>query len=92
HALDTAHPVPTLMKDISKHFPPGLAYRIVSDPTAFISDSITEVYRTIAEAAIMVAIVVLVFLQSWRTAIIPIIAIPVSRIGTCAVLLAFGVA
>ncbi|WP_392709536.1 efflux RND transporter permease subunit [Rhizobium ruizarguesonis] len=90
NALDTAHQVQTLMKDISQNFPPGLEYRIVYDTTEFISDSITEVYRTIAEAAILVAIVVLVFLQSWRTAIIPIIAIPVSLIGTFAVLLAFG--
>ncbi|PDT09924.1 multidrug efflux RND transporter permease subunit [Rhizobium sp. M1] len=90
NALDTAHQVQTIMKDLSQNFPQGLEYRIVYDTTEFISDSISEVYRTIVEAAILVAIVVLVFLQSWRTAIIPIIAIPVSLIGTFAVLLAFG--
>jgi HAE1 family hydrophobic/amphiphilic exporter-1 len=90
NALDTAHQIQGIMKDISQTFPEGLEYRIVYDTTEFIADSISEVYRTIAEAAILVAIVVLVFLQSWRTALIPIIAIPVSLIGTFAVLLAFG--
>jgi HAE1 family hydrophobic/amphiphilic exporter-1 len=84
---------PTRSRDHEGHLadlPEGMEYRIVYDTTEFIADSISEVYRTIAEAAILVAIVVLVFLQSWRTALIPIIAIPVSLIGTFAVLLAFG--
>jgi HAE1 family hydrophobic/amphiphilic exporter-1 len=90
NALDTADQIQAIMENLKKDFPPGLEYRIVYDTTEFISDSISEVYKTIAEAAILVAIVVLVFLQSWRTALIPIIAIPVSLIGTFAVLLAFG--
>ncbi|MBO9135346.1 efflux RND transporter permease subunit [Rhizobium sp. B230/85] len=90
NALDTAAQIRKIMGDLSKNFPPGLEYHIVYDTTAFVSDSIAEVYRTIVEAAILVALVVLVFLQSWRTAIIPIVAIPVSLVGTFAFLLAFG--
>lgn len=90
NALDTAAQIREVMETAKKDFPPGLEYRIVYNPTEFISASIEEVYRTIIEAAVLVAIVVLVFLQSWRTALIPIIAIPVSLVGTFAFLLAFG--
>jgi hydrophobic/amphiphilic exporter-1 (mainly G- bacteria), HAE1 family len=90
NALDAAEQVRGVMTEVEKNFPPGLEYRIVYDTTGFVEESITEVYRTIAEAAVLVAIVVLVFLQSWRTAIIPIVAIPVSLIGTFAFLAAFG--
>jgi hydrophobic/amphiphilic exporter-1 (mainly G- bacteria), HAE1 family len=90
NALETAEEIKAIMEEQAKLFPPGLEYRIVYDTTEFVADSINEVYRTIAEAAILVAIVVLVFLQSWRTAIIPIVAIPVSLIGTFAFLAAFG--
>ncbi|WJH40553.1 multidrug efflux RND transporter permease subunit [Aliirhizobium terrae] len=90
NALETAEQVRGVMTSMQSTFPPGLEYRIVYDTTGFVEESITEVYRTIAEAAILVAIVVLVFLQSWRTAIIPIVAIPVSLIGTFAFLAAFG--
>ncbi|MBB4291518.1 hydrophobe/amphiphile efflux-1 (HAE1) family protein [Rhizobium leguminosarum] len=90
NALDAASHIRATMAEAAKDFPPGLEYQIVYNPTEFISASIEEVYRTIIEAAILVAIVVLVFLQSWRTALIPIIAIPVSLVGTFAFLLAFG--
>ncbi|MBB4276767.1 efflux RND transporter permease subunit [Rhizobium mongolense] len=90
NALATAAEIKANMEQLAKDFPPGLAYNIVYNPTEFISESISEVYKTIFEAAVLVAIVVLVFLQSWRTAIIPIVAIPVSLIGTFAFLLAFG--
>ncbi|TCL65158.1 multidrug efflux RND transporter permease subunit [Rhizobium sp. BK251] len=90
NALAAAESITKTMQELSKDFPPGLAYEIVYNPTEFISESIYEVYKTIIEAAILVAIVVLIFLQSWRTAIIPIVAIPVSLIGTFALLLAFG--
>lgn len=90
NALEAAASIQKVMDEVSPNFPPGLEYRIVYNPTEFISESINEVYKTIIEAAILVAIVVLVFLQSWRTALIPIIAIPVSLIGTFAFLLAFG--
>ncbi|MDL2409703.1 multidrug efflux RND transporter permease subunit [Rhizobium calliandrae] len=90
NALETTGQIKSMMADLSKNFPPGLEYSIVYDPTQFVAESISEVYRTIGEAAVLVAIVVLVFLQSWRTAIIPIVAIPVSLIGTFAFLAAFG--
>jgi HAE1 family hydrophobic/amphiphilic exporter-1 len=78
------------MKELSGTFPAGLEYRIAYNPTEFIAQSVREVYKTLFEAVALVVIVVLVFLQSWRTAIIPIIAIPVSLIGTFAVMSAFG--
>jgi hydrophobic/amphiphilic exporter-1 (mainly G- bacteria), HAE1 family len=90
NALDTAAEIREIMTTAQANFPPGLEYQIVYDTTGFVQESINQVYVTIAEAAALVAIVVLVFLQSWRTAIIPIIAIPVSLIGTFAFLAAFG--
>ncbi|NLS07426.1 efflux RND transporter permease subunit [Rhizobium sp. P32RR-XVIII] len=90
NALETTGQIKSMMAGLSKNFPPGLEYSIVYDPTEFVAESISEVYRTIGEAAVLVALVVLVFLQSWRTAIIPIVAIPVSLIGTFAFLAAFG--
>ncbi|MDB5555879.1 MAG: srpB [Rhizobium sp.] len=90
NALAASEAIQDTMKELSKDFPPGLTYDIIYNPTEFISESIYEVYKTIAEAAVLVALVVLIFLQSWRTAIIPIVAIPVSLIGTFAFLLAFG--
>jgi len=90
NALLAAEEIIATMKRLSVEFPPGLAYQIVYNPTEFISESINEVYKTIFEAVILVVIVILVFLQSARTAIVPIVAIPVSLIGTFAVMLAFG--
>jgi len=90
NALEAAEQIKATMADLSKDFPAGLEYRIVYNPTEFIAESISEVYKTILEAAILVALVVLVFLQSWRSALIPIVAIPVSLVGTLALLLAFG--
>jgi len=90
NALSTAKQVRDIMANLSKSFPEGLEYQINYDTTEFIEDSIFEVYRTMGEAAILVAIVVIIFLQSWRNALIPIIAIPVSLVGTFAFLLAFG--
>jgi hydrophobe/amphiphile efflux-1 (HAE1) family protein len=91
NALEAAAAVRKIMDTEARNFPPGLEYKIVYDPTKFISESINEVYKTIFEAGVLVAIVVLVFLQSWRTALIPIVAIPVSLIGTLAFLLAFDI-
>ncbi|EJN03431.1 multidrug efflux RND transporter permease subunit [Phyllobacterium sp. YR531] len=90
NALAAAASIRSTMEELKKDFPDGLTYDIVYNPTEFIAESINEVYKTIIEAVILVALVVLVFLQSWRTAIIPIVAIPVSLIGTLALLLAFG--
>jgi HAE1 family hydrophobic/amphiphilic exporter-1 len=90
NALATAEEIVGVMEELKTEFPPGLDYQVVYNPTEFISASIDEVYKTIFEAAVLVVIVILVFLQSWRTAMIPILAIPVSLIGTFAVMLALG--
>ncbi|MEJ8573533.1 multidrug efflux RND transporter permease subunit [Microbaculum marinum] len=90
NALAAADEITATMRDLSEDFPPGLDYQIVYNPTEFIAESINEVYKTILEAALLVVLVVIVFLQSWRTAVVPIIAIPVSLIGTFAFLYAFG--
>jgi HAE1 family hydrophobic/amphiphilic exporter-1 len=90
NALAAAGEIQAAMQRLSADFPPGLAYEVVYNPTEFISESIDEVYKTIFEAVILVVIVIIVFLQSWRSSIIPIVAIPVSLIGTFALMLAFG--
>ena len=78
------------MNELKRDFPSGIDYQIVYNPTEFVAESVREVYKTLFEALVLVVIVVIVFLQSWRTAIIPIVAIPVSLIGTFAVMSAFG--
>ena len=90
NALDAAAAVISRMNELKKDFPAGIDYTIVYNPTQYISASVREVYKTLFEAVALVVIVVLVFLQSWRTSLIPIVAIPVSLIGTFAVLTAFG--
>ncbi len=90
NALQAADGVIKEMSVLKKAFPPGLDYKIIYNPTQYIKDSITEVQRTLFEALLLVVVVVIVFLQSWRAAIIPILAIPVSLIGTFAVMLAAG--
>ncbi len=78
------------MAQLSKDFPQGMAYTIVYDPTVFVRQSIDAVVHTLLEAVLLVVLVVILFLQTWRASIIPLIAVPVSIIGTMAVLLAFG--
>jgi hydrophobe/amphiphile efflux-1 (HAE1) family protein len=90
NALQAAQGVIKEMEILKKSFPPGLDYQIIYNPTQYISESIDKVYETLFEALVLVVIVVLVFLQSWRAAIIPILAIPVSLVGTFAVMLAAG--
>ncbi len=90
NALATAEDVKKLMKELSTEFPPGVAYNIAFNPTQFIADSVREVYLTIFEAMILVVVVILLFLQSWRAAVIPIVAIPIALIGTFGVMAAFG--
>src|SRR6201988_620437 len=90
NAVKTAHAVRALMKELSRSFPKGLEYTIVYDPTQFIEQSVEAVIHTLFEAVLLVLIVVLVFLQTWRATIIPLLAVPVSLIGTFAVLAAFG--
>ena len=90
NALDTAHKIRDMMAQLSKRFPPGLEYKIIYDPTQFIQQSVDEVQKTIFEAIILVVLVVILFLQTWRAAIIPLIAIPVSLIGTFFLMSLFG--
>ncbi|MBX7168669.1 MAG: multidrug efflux RND transporter permease subunit [Pirellulales bacterium] len=90
NALEVADEIEATMRDLAERFPSGLAYQIVYDTTPFIDESIREVFKTLRDAILLVAIVVLVFLQSWRATIIPLIAVPVSIVGTFAALAAFG--
>ena len=78
------------MESLRPQFPDGLDYDIVYNPSEFIAESVQEVQNTIFEAAILVVVVIVLFLQSWRAAVIPLAAIPVSLVGTFAVLQAFG--
>jgi multidrug efflux pump len=90
NALQASQAVRAKMKELSAYFPSGLEYRIVYDPTQFVRQSIDAVYHTLFEAIILVLIVVLVFLQTWRATIIPLLAVPISLIGTFAVMAALG--
>ena len=90
NALETARRVQALMASLRPQFPSELDYDIVYNPSEFIAESVHEVQRTIVEAAVLVVVVIVLFLQSWRAAIIPLLAIPVSLVGTFAVLQAFG--
>jgi hydrophobe/amphiphile efflux-1 (HAE1) family protein len=90
NALETADAVQASMAELAKSFPNGLRYDIVYNPTVFISESVDAVITTILEAVILVVVVIILFLQTWRASIVPIVAIPVSLIGTFAVLAALG--
>lgn len=90
NALQTAKDVLATMAELSKSFPPGLAYKIAYNPTNFVAESIDAVKQTIYEAVLLVVLVILLFLQTWRAAIIPVIAIPISLIGTFAAMDAIG--
>jgi hydrophobe/amphiphile efflux-1 (HAE1) family protein len=90
NALATGDNIRAAMEDISKSFPPGLQYTIVYDPTQFIRQSVQAVIETIFEAMVLVVLVVILFLQTWRAAIIPIVAIPISLVGTFFVMGIFG--
>ena len=90
NALGAAESVKAEMKAMAKDFPKGLEYRIVYNPTEFIQQSVDAVVHTLFEAVVLVVLVIIVFLQKWRAALIPVIAIPVSLVGTFAVLAALG--
>jgi HAE1 family hydrophobic/amphiphilic exporter-1 len=90
NALKTAKTLFSTMDELSKSFPPGLEYRVAYDTTVFIKQSVDEVVKTLFEATVLVIIVIVLFLQTWRAAIIPIVAIPVSLVGTFFVMQAFG--
>jgi multidrug efflux pump len=90
NALDTAERVLAKMDELKQDFPRGVDYVVGFDTTPYTRESINEVFKTLRDAVILVAIVVLLFLQNWRSAIIPLVAVPVAIIGTFAVLAAFG--
>jgi multidrug efflux pump len=90
NALALSDAVRSAMQELSKTFPDGVKYDIVYDPTRFVRSSIEEVVRTLLEALALVVLVVIVFLQTWRASIIPIVAVPVSLVGTFAVMQLLG--
>ncbi|WP_419420898.1 efflux RND transporter permease subunit [Legionella sp. D16C41] len=90
NAIQVANNIRQVMQNLSKNFPPGMTYTIAYDTTNFVRESLKEVVKTLLEAIVLVFIVVFVFLQNWRTTLIPCIAIPVSLIGTFALLEIFG--
>jgi hydrophobe/amphiphile efflux-1 (HAE1) family protein len=90
NAIDTVDEIKATMAELSQDFPQGLAYRIVYNPTEFVQESIWAVYHTLFEAMLLVIFVIVLFLQTWRAAVIPIVAIPVSLIGTFAAMFALG--
>ena len=90
NAMEVAKSVKEAMEEISKNFPGGMSYEIPFDMTTYISESIHEVYKTLFEALILVIIVVYLSLQSWRATVIPLVAVPISLIGTFGFMLIFG--
>ncbi len=90
NALDTASAIKAKLSELQESFPEGMTYAIPYDTSDFVSSTIDEVFKTFAEALVLVVLVVFLFLQSWRATIIPIIAVPISLIGTFAGLYIFG--
>jgi multidrug efflux pump subunit AcrB len=90
NALQVAQRVRERMAQLKKGFPPGIDYSIVYDTTPFITESIFDVFETLFDAIVLVAFVVLLFLQNWRSTLIPLIAVPVAVVGTFAVMAAIG--
>ena len=90
NAVEVAGAVRTTMDEIARNFPEGITYNVPFDMTTYISQSIHHVYRTLFEALVLVILVVFLSLQSWRATLIPIVAVPISLIGTFGVMLVFG--
>lgn len=90
NAVEVANDVKEMMEEISLNFPEGMSYEIPFDMTTYISESISEVYKTLFEALILVILVVFLSLQSWRATVIPLVAVPISLIGTFGFMLIFG--
>ncbi|HEY3518622.1 MAG TPA: efflux RND transporter permease subunit [Gammaproteobacteria bacterium] len=90
NALETWDNIRTTMEELKRDFPPGVAYDIIYNPVSFTRDAVDAVQETLFEAMILAVIVVVVFLQRWRSAIIPLLAIPISLIGTLTIMSAFG--
>jgi multidrug efflux pump len=90
NALQLSSTVRATMEELKKNFPQGVQYRIVYDPTINVRDGIREVVKTLFEAILLVVLVVVLFLQTWRASVIPLVAVPISIVGTFAILLMFG--
>ncbi|MBK7116636.1 MAG: efflux RND transporter permease subunit [Proteobacteria bacterium] len=90
NALEAEDNIRRTMEELRREFPPGVAYEIIFNPVSFTRLAVEEVRRTLLEAMLLGAVVVLLFLQRWRTALIPLVAIPVSLVGSLAVMSAFG--
>ena len=90
NAIQISDHVRATMEELKKNFPQGVDYSIVYDPTVFVRDSITAVVHTLLEAVLLVVLVVILFLQTWRASIIPLLAVPVSIVGTFGAMLLFG--
>jgi len=90
NALETGAAIKQKMEELKRRFPPGLDYKIVYDTTPFIEESVNEVFKALRDAIVLVAIVVLVFLQDWKAMILPMIDVPVSLVGTFAVMALMG--
>ncbi len=90
NAIATTQNVLDSMKEMSRRFPPGLEYEAIYNPTAFVEESIDEVFTTLWQAGLLVVLTVFVFLQNWRSTIVPVIAIPISLVGTFAAMHAIG--
>ena len=90
NAIDISNRVRAIMAQLAENFPDGVEYSVVYDPTVFVRGSIEAVVHTLLEALGLVVLVVIVFLQTWRASIIPLLAVPVSIVGTFAVMYAFG--
>ena len=90
NAIETSDSVRAKLAELKKNFPPGVDYRVIYDTTLFARESIQAVVHTLFEATLLVVLVVIVFLQNWRASIIPLLAVPVSLIGTFAVMKLFG--
>jgi len=90
NVVELSHQIRARMAELAQSFPQGLTWDVAYDPTVFVEESITSVIHTLFEAALLVVLVVILFLQTWRASVIPLIAVPVSIVGTFAVLLALG--
>ena len=90
NAIETAGNVLARVEALSERFPEDLEYRVIYNPTEFIEESVAEVYSTLFISTALVVLVIFVFLQSWRAALVPVVAIPISLVGTFALMAAFG--
>src|SRR5256886_1382896 len=90
NALQLSSAVRATMAELQKNFPDGVEHRVVYDPTINVRDGIREVVKTLFEAILLVVLVVVLFLQTWRASVIPLVAVPISIVGTFAILLSFG--